>query len=204
MKVERCPHCKNRVLFAGDYCSHCRKHRVTGELMAAEEMNARLGDARKVASMRTAHDQEAINQEGRLKTVCVLALIAGVAVTLSGLGAESPFIAVVGVAMFLAGAQLYLRHAVKFMALFLMLSSGSFLLLRLWELVGIFSQAGLMIAGTLPMWVIWSGLFLILMVTSFKIVVHNPDKNTTPPAVPDGPPVSAALKQSSQQAGDKT
>jgi hypothetical protein len=204
MKVERCPHCKSMVMFVGDYCSHCRKHRVTGALMAPEEMKTRLGDARKVASKRTVHDQEAINQESRLKMACVLALVAGVAVTLSGLGAESPFIAVVGVAMFLAGAQLYLRNAVKFVALFLTLSSGAFLLLRLWELVGIFSQAGLMIAGTLPMWVIWSGLFLILTVTCFKIVVHDPNKNATPPPVPDGTPANAAPQQSGQQPGDKT
>jgi hypothetical protein len=145
-----------------------------------------------------------LNQESRLKTACVLALIAGVAVTLSGLGAESPFIAVVGVAMFLSGAQLYLRNAVKFVALFLLLSSGGFLLLRIWELVGIFSQAGLMVAGTLPMWVVWSGLFLVLMVTSFKIVVHDPDKNATPPPGADGTPVDTAPPQSGQQPGDKT
>jgi hypothetical protein len=200
MKVERCPHCKSMAMFVGDYCSHCRKHRVTGDLMTPEEMKTRLGDVRRVASKRTVHDQEASNQEGRLKMACVLALVAGVAVTLSGLGAESPFIAVVGVAMFLAGAQLYLRNAVKFVALFLMLSSGFFLLLRIWELVGIFSQAGLMIAGTLPMWVIWSGLFLVLMVTCFKIVVHDPNKN----ALPDGPPIGEPPKQSSQQQpGDK-
>lgn len=203
MKVARCPHCKSMAMFAGDYCSHCRKHRVIGVLMTPEEMKSRLGDARKVASMRTSHDQEAINQEARLKTACVLALIAGVAVTLSGLGAESPFIAVVGVAMFLAGAQLYLRNAVKFMALFLMLSSGFFLFLRIMELVGIFSQAGLMVAGSLPMWVIWSGLFLVLMVTCFKIVVHDPNKNATPPPVPDGTPADTAPQQSGQQPGDK-
>lgn len=203
MKVERCPHCKSMAMFVGDYCSHCRKHRLTGVLMAPEEMKARLGEARKVASMRTSHDQEALNQESRLKTACVLALIAGVAVTLSGLGAESPFIAVVGVAMFLSGAQLYLRNAVKFVALFLLLSSAGFLLLRIWELVGIFSQAGLMVAGTLPMWVVWSGLFLVLMVTCFKIVVYDPDKNATPPPAPDGPPIAEPPKQSAQHPGDK-
>jgi hypothetical protein len=194
MKVERCPHCQSMVMFAGDYCSRCRKHRVTGELMAPEEMKARLEDARKVASMRTAHDQEATNQEGRLKLATTLAIIAGVLVTLNGIQGKVAFITVTGVAMFFAGLQLYLRNAVKFIALFLMLASGFFLALRVIDLIYIFSQAGLMVAGAMPMWILWSGLFLILMVTSFKIVVHDPDKNATPPAVPDGAPTSGAPK----------
>ncbi|QIF05604.1 hypothetical protein G5S37_30265 [Roseimicrobium sp. ORNL1] len=171
-------------MFAGDHCSRCRKHRVTGALMAPDEMKARLNDARKVASMRTAHDQEAINQESRLKLATTLAIIAGILVVLSGIQGKAAFVTVTGVAMFFAGLQLYLRNAVKFIALFLMLASSFFLVLRAIDLVFIFSQAGLMVAGAMPMWILWSGLFLILMVTSFKILVHDPNKDATPPPVP--------------------
>jgi hypothetical protein len=204
MKVEYCPHCQSMVMFADDHCSRCRRHRVTGEPMAAEEMKARLEDARKVASMRTAHDQEAINQESRIKLATTLAIIAGILVVLSGIQGKAAFITVTGVAMFFAGLQLYLRNAVKFIALFLMLASGFFLVLRVMDLVYIFSQAGLMVAGAMPMWILWSGLFLILMATSFKIVVHDPNKNATPPPVPDNTPASGALKPPGQQSGDKT
>jgi hypothetical protein len=203
MKVERCPHCKSMVMFAGEYCSHCRKHRLTGALMDAGEMKARLEAARKVATKRTSHDQEAINQESRVNTASLLGLIAGIAVTLNSLQTNMPYLAVVGVAMFFGGLQLYLRKSVKFVALFLTVASGFFLVLRAMELVRILSQAGLMIAGAMPMWVIWSGLFLILLITSFKILVHDPDKDATPPPAPDGPPLGEPPKQSGQQAGDK-
>jgi hypothetical protein len=62
------------------------------------------------------------------------------------------------------------------------------------------------VAGAMPMWILWSGLFLILMATSFKIVVHDPNKNATPPPVPmsGSAPASSAPKPPDQQSGDKT
>ena len=42
MTSEKCPHCKHRALFVGEYCAQCRRHRVTGDPGNADEIQALL------------------------------------------------------------------------------------------------------------------------------------------------------------------
>jgi hypothetical protein len=206
MKVERCPHCKSMAMFAVDHCSRCRKHRSTGAIMPPAEMRSLLGDARKLALMKTEHEQAKSDQESRLKYIAIFSLIVGGISIFSGLAQEMADALVGGILFLVCGLLVKIRIGVKLVALALMLMSVLEIWGRLLNFGPLVRAAGPAALAAAPMWLGGVALFVGIIAMSFKAVIHDPKKNSLPPPVPM--PVSAPAfgtpPPTAEHSGDKS
>jgi hypothetical protein len=192
MKVERCPHCKSMAMFAVDHCSRCRKHRSTSAVMPENQMRSYLEDARKQARMKSEFEQAKSDQESRLKYIAIFSLIVGAISIFTG-AAKSKEDALVGGALYVLFALLVrLRIGVKLVAIALMLMSVLSIGDRVLNFGPLVAAAGPAALAAAPMWLGGVALFVGIAAMSFKVVIHDPRKNSLPPPVPVSaiPPVT--------------
>ncbi len=157
--------------------------------MPPAEMHALLGDARKLAMMRTEYEQAKSDQESRLKYIAIFSLIVGGMSIFAGVTGDKGDALFGGVMFLVCGLLVKIRIGVKLVALALMLMS----VLEIWGRVLNFGPlvraAGPAALAAAPMWLGGVALFIGIIAMSFKAVIHDPKKNSLPPPVPM--PVSA-------------
>ena len=181
MRIEKCPHCGAKAMFADDHCSRCRRHRTTGAQLSVEEMRPLVSRARRLASMRTEHSTQNRHYMRNLNALVTTCFIVAGLLLVEATLREDLAAGIWCLGIFLAGILLRFQIAVKVVAALVMLAG-------VWQVFGT-------IAGLIG--VAWTGVIIsvpfiffriavrgALIVLGFRVLIFDPAKNAPPPPVP--------------------